>query len=154
MLIRVARVDDIKQIQLVRMAVIENALSDSSKVNVNDYFEFLTTRGRGWACEINKEIVGFSIVDFERNSIWALFVKPEFEQKGIGRRLHNTMLSWYFAQTQENVWLTTSAGTRAELFYVKSGWSKVDVSTEGEIKFEMTYDCWRKLADRDIRGIL
>jgi hypothetical protein len=47
MLIRVARVDDIKQIQLVRMAVIENALSDSSKVNVNAYFEFLTTRGRG-----------------------------------------------------------------------------------------------------------
>ncbi|MFM9838999.1 MAG: GNAT family N-acetyltransferase [Cyclobacteriaceae bacterium] len=148
MLIRVARVDDIKQIQLVRMAVIENALSDSSKVNVNDYFEFLTTRGRGWACEINKEIVGFSIVDFERNSIWALFVKPEFEQKGIGRRLHNTMLTWYFAQTQENVWLTTSANTKAELFYTKSGWAKVGVDIEGEIKFEMTYDSWRRLSNR------
>jgi GNAT superfamily N-acetyltransferase len=153
MLIRVARVDDIKQIQLVRMAVIENALSDSSKVNVNDYFEFLTTRGRGWACEINKEIVGFSIVDFERNSVWALFIKPEFEQKGIGRRLHNTMLTWYFAQTQENVWLTTSPNTRAELFYIKSGWSKVGVNTEGEIKFEMTYDSWR-LSNKRAKRIL
>lgn len=125
-----------------------------SRVTANDYVEYLTVRGRGWLCEVDKEIVGFAIVDLQENSIWALFVKPEFEQKGIGRKLHSAMLDWYFAQPQSNVWLTTSPSTRAELFYIKSGWSKVGVNTEGEIKFEMTYDSWRRLSNRMALGIL
>ncbi len=147
MIIREARIDDIAQLHIVRNAVIENQLSDPSRVTVDDYVEYLTVWGKGWLCEVGKEIVGFAIVDLRENSIWALFVKPEFEQKGIGRKLHSTMLAWYFTQTQSNVWLTTSSNTRAELFYIKSGWSKVGVNREDEIKFEMTYDSWRRLGN-------
>jgi GNAT superfamily N-acetyltransferase len=142
MTIREAKIDDIKQIQIVRNSVRENTLSNPNLVTDEDCREFLTIRGKGWVCEIDNEIVGFSIVDLKDNNIWALFIKPEFEKKGIGRQLHNTMLDWYFEQTRNNVWLGTSPMTRAENFYRKAGWTVIGTHGKNEIKFEMTYKDW------------
>lgn len=75
-------------------------------------------------------------------NIWALFLDPKHEKKGIGQRLHNTMLDWYFAQTKEKVWLGTAFNTRAEQFYRKAGWTKVGTRGANEIKFEMSYKDW------------
>jgi GNAT superfamily N-acetyltransferase len=97
-----------------------------------------------WVCVIENEIVGFSIVDCVDNNIWALFVKPDFEKRGIGKKLHNTMLDWYFAQTTETLWLGTSPSTRAETFYRKQGWTEAGLHGKGEIKFEMTRKNWLK----------
>jgi len=121
MIIREAKIEDIKQIQIVRHSVTENILSDPGLVTDEDCKEFITVRGKGWVCEINNEIVGFSIVDLKDNNIWALFLRPEFEKQGIGRQLHDRMLDWYFNQTTKSVWLGTSPNTRAEKFYRKSG---------------------------------
>ena len=145
MIFREAVIDDIKQIQIVRNSVTENMLSDPGLVTDEDCKEFLTNRGKGWVCEIEKKITGFSIVDLHTNNIWALFVKPEFEKLGIGRKLHDMMLDWYFEQTPQNVWLGTSPGTRAESFYRKAGWIEIGTHGKGEIKFEMTKDEWRSL---------
>ena len=93
-------------------------------------------------CEVDENIVGFAIADLKENNIWALFVHPEFERKGIGKRLHKEMLDWYFKQTKEKVWLGTEPGTRAEKFYRTSGWKEVGVHGKGEIKFEMYQDIW------------
>jgi len=143
MKIREARLEDIPQIQIVRNSVKENTLSDPNLVTDKDCEEFLFERGKGWVCEIDNQIVGFSIADIKENNIWALFLHPDFEQKGIGRQLHDTMLDWYFEQTQENVWLGTSPNTRAEKFYRKSGWKEIGTHGKGEIKFEMTYNYWK-----------
>ena len=145
MIIREANLRDIKQIQIVRNAVKENTLSDPTLVTDADCEEFLTVRGKGWVCEIENEIVGFAIADLQNNNIWALFLHPQFENKGIGRKLHNTMLDWYFSKTKSNVWLGTSPKTRAEIFYRKSGWKEVGIHGDGEIKFEMSFDHWRAL---------
>jgi len=142
MIIRPAEIADIKQIQIVRNAVTENTLSNPNLVTDKDCEEFLTARGKGWVCEIDNEIVGFSIVDLQDHNIWALFLKPEFEKKGIGRTLHDTMLTWYFEQTKTNVWLGTSPYTRAEAFYRKAGWKEIGTHGKDEIKFEMTYENW------------
>jgi GNAT superfamily N-acetyltransferase len=141
-MIREATIDDIRQIQIVRNSVTENILSDPNLVTDNDYKEFLTVRGRGWIFEINDEIVGFSIVDLRKNNIWALFLKPEFEKRGIGKQLHDIMLGWYFKQTTNRVWLGTSPNTRAETFYRKAGWTEIGTHGKSEIKFEMTYRDW------------
>lgn len=109
MTIREAITDDIPQIQVVRNSVTENTLSDPSLVTDQDCEAFLTIRGKGWICEIDNRIVGFSIVDLNDNNIWPLFIHPAFEDRGIGRQLHNKMLDWYFAQTEKTVWLGTSA---------------------------------------------
>ena len=142
MIFRQAQIEDIKQIQIVRNSVKENTLSNPFLVTEKDYREFLTERGNGWVCEIDNQIIGFAIVDLRDNNIWALFLKPEFEGKGIGTRLQNLMLDWYFEKGKENVWLGTSPNTRAEKFYTESGWVKNGMHGSKEIKFEMTKSQW------------
>lgn len=144
MIIREAKPEDIPQIQYVRNSVKENTLSDPNLVTDADCKDFIMNRGRGWICEIENTIVGFSIVDMQNNNIWALFLHPDFENKGIGRKLHDTMLNWYFEQTDEKVWLGTSPNTRAETFYRKSGWIETGKHGKNEIKFEMTSEQWKK----------
>ncbi|WP_373523952.1 N-acetyltransferase family protein [Aquiflexum sp.] len=142
MIFREATIEDIKQIQIVRNSVKENILSNPESVTDEDCIEYITQRGKGWICEIDKNIVGFSIVDLKEKNIWALFIKPEFEKQGIGRKLHKIMLDWYFEQIRTNVWLGTSPNTRAEMFYRKMGWEEIGTHGDGEIKFEMTYENW------------
>lgn len=145
MTIREANIDDIKHIQIIRNSVTENTLSNPNLVTDKACMEFITVRGKGWVSEINNQIVGFAIVDLKENNIWALFLDPNFESRGIGQALHNKMLDWYFLQTKEKVWLSTAFHTRAELFYKKAGWTEVGLHGTKEIKFEMTYDKWTQL---------
>ena len=142
MTIREAKIADIKQIQLVRNSVTENTLSDPNLVTDEDCKTFLTIRGKGWVCEIDNHIVGFSIVDLQEHNIWALFLNPKYEKQGIGKQLHDIMLDWYFMQTKENVWLGTSPKTRAASFYKIAGWKVIGTHGNGETKFEMTYKNW------------
>ena len=81
MIFREATVNDIPQIQLVRNAVKENTLSDPSLVTDEDCESFLINRGRGWVCETQNKIVGFSIADLQDHNVWALFVHPAYEKR-------------------------------------------------------------------------
>ena len=83
MIYREAEIKDIAQIQVVRNAVKENRLSDPALVPDKDVVEYITNRGKGWVCETENKIVGFSIVDLIDNNVWALFIDPDFEAKGI-----------------------------------------------------------------------
>lgn len=145
MIFREAKIADIRQIQIVRNSVKENMLSDAALVPDEDVKDFITNRGKGWVCEIDNSIVGFSIADLKESNIWALFVLPEFEGKGIGKKLHKEMLDWYFTQTKEKLWLGTAPNTRAEKFYRVYGWKEVGVHGKGEIKFEMSFENWKNL---------
>ncbi|WP_316769072.1 GNAT family N-acetyltransferase [Pedobacter frigiditerrae] len=145
MIFREATVEDIKQIQIVRNSVKENTLSDPNLVPDADVEDYILNRGKGWVCETQNEIVGFSIVDLKENNIWALFLSPKFEGQGFGRKLHDIMLDWYFNQTNANVWLGTSPNTRAEQFYKKAGWKVIGTHGKGEVKFEMTANDWKKV---------
>lgn len=145
MIFREANIEDIKQIQIVRNSVKENTLSNPNLVTDKDCEEFLFERGKGWVCEIDNQIVGFAIADLKENNIWALFLNPEFEGKGIGSKLQSIMLDWYFASGKENVWLGTSPNTRAEKFYSKSGWVRNGMHGSKEVKFEMTKKQWGKI---------
>ncbi|MBA3649160.1 MAG: GNAT family N-acetyltransferase [Chitinophagales bacterium] len=143
MIFREAQIEDIKHLMLVRLSVHENVLSDPGLIKEKDYKDYLTSRGKGWLCEVNNTIAGFSIVDLVNHNIWALFVLPEFEKLGIGKRLQELMLDWYFSHTDQNVWLSTAPGSRAELFYRISGWDAVGNYGKVEIKFEMSSAKWK-----------
>ena len=150
MIFREATIEDIPQIQIVRNSVTENTLSDPALVPDKDCEEFMFVRGKGWVCEIDKHITGFAIADLKENNIWALFLLPAFEKQGIGKRLHDMMIDWYFTQTKDNVWLGTSPNTRAERFYRKAGWKEIGTHGKGEIKFEMSFDEWAALKKSNI----
>lgn len=143
MIVREAKVEDIRQMQVVRNLVKENVLSDPHLITDEASEEYLTIRGKGWVAEIDKAIVGFSIADLKDNNVWALFMHPQFEKQGIGKQLHDTMLDWYFSQTQKTIWLGTAPNTRAERFYRKAGWTETGIHGKGEIKFEMSYEGWK-----------
>ncbi len=140
---RQATIKDIPQIQIVRNSVKENQLSNPNLIPDQFVEEFITKRGKGFVCEIDKKIVGFSIVDFVENNVWALFLLPEFEGKGIGKKLHQLMLDEYFSKTKETIWLSTEANSRAETFYKKQGWKNAGF-LGNEVKFEMSFEDWRK----------
>ena len=146
MFIREALPSDIPRMQVIRNSVRENMLSDPSLVTDEDCLRFITETGKGWVGVINNEIAGFSIIDCEKNNVWALFVHPGFEGKGIGRKLHDTMMDWYFNFTSQTCWLGTAPGTRAESFYRKAGWKETGTHGKGEIKFEITSEAWRDAA--------
>lgn len=143
--IRVAELKDIPQIQVVRNLVKENRLSDPNLVSDKDVEDYMFRRGKGWVCETDGQIVGFAIADLVDNNIWALFVHPDFEKMGVGKKLHDEMMDWYFDQTDTSAWLGTSPKTRAENFYRKAGWKEIGVHGKDEIKFEMTKENWRSI---------
>ena len=140
---RQATTEDIPQIQIVRNSVKENQLSNPNLIPDQLVEEFITKRGKGFVCEIDKKIVGFSIVDFVENNVWALFLLPDFEGKRIGKKLHQLMLDEYFSKTKETIWLSTEANSRAETFYKKQGWKNAGF-LGNEVKFEMSFEDWRK----------
>ncbi len=143
MIFREAQPEDIPQIQIVRNAVKENTLSSPALVSDQDCLEFIAFRGKGWVAVLEEKILGFAIADLKDNNIWALFILPECEKKGIGKQLHSLMLDWYFGQTKETVWLSTSPQTRAEGFYRKMGWTENGLYGKSEIRFEMSYNEWQ-----------
>lgn len=143
MIYRRAKIQDIPQIQIVRNSVKENQLSNPALIPNEMVEKFITKRGKGFVCEIDNKIVGFSIVDFEENNVWALFLLPEFEGKGIGKKLHQLMLDEYFSKTKKTIWLSTAPNSRAETFYEKQGWEKVGLHGN-EVKFEMSFLNWGK----------
>lgn len=150
MLFREATIHDIQQMQIVRHSVKENVLSNAALATDIDCEYFITAKGKGWVCKEENVLIGFAIVDLKDNNIWALFVLPEYEGKGIGKKLHDIMLGWYFNQTKKIVWLSTAPNTRAEKFYRKAGWKEAGIYGTKEIKFEMSYDDWKNVDKRPI----
>jgi len=148
MLFREAISDDIPQMQTVRNSVKENMLSDPALVPDKDYDEYMNVRGNGWVCEISGKVVGFAIVDLKENNVWALFVLPGYEGRGIGKQLHDMMLDWYFEETKKTIWLGTAFYTRAEKFYRMQGWKEAGTHGSKEIKFEMSVDDWFALSQK------
>ncbi|GAA4344847.1 GNAT family N-acetyltransferase [Flaviaesturariibacter amylovorans] len=144
---RPATVPDIPGMQVVRRSVTENALSNPDLVRDADYVPFLGTEGTAWIALDGDRIVGFSIADVPGRNIWALFLFPEYEGRGIGKELHRLMMSGYFGQTKETVWLSTAFHTRAEAFYRLRGWTDKGAHNAIERRFEMTAEDWKRISD-------
>ena len=134
--VRVATRDDVEALHRVRLAVRENVLSRPELVTHADYVEHLERRGRGWLVEAGGEVVGFAIGRSDDGNLWALFVDPAHEGRGIGGALHDALVAWMFAQGLARLWLTTGPATRAARFYARRGWR--EAGHEGaELRLEL-----------------
>jgi GNAT superfamily N-acetyltransferase len=134
--IRFALAADIPRLHAIRTSVRENRLSSPDRIDREMYRVRLEDTGRGWLFEEGGAVLGFAIADAATRSVWALFVSPDAEGRGIGRALLNEMTAWLFAQGPEPVWLTTAPGTRAERFYREAGWRETGRDANGEVRFE------------------
>ncbi len=132
--IREAGFEDLDALERVRGLVRENRLS--SPIPRERLVAALEERGRGWVAEDGGQIVGFSMADEEDVSIWALFLLPEWEGKGLGRALLAEAVEWLCSRGHRTIWLSTEPRTRAEGFYARMGWQRTGVTASGEIRFE------------------
>jgi GNAT superfamily N-acetyltransferase len=127
---------DIPAMHAIRLAVRENRLSDPARITEQSYVRYVE-EGSAWvAVTSDRKILGFAAADQNDASVWALFVHPDAERTGVGTALHDKLLEWARRRGLTELWLTTAAGTRAEQFYLKAGWSRAGFSPTGEIRFE------------------
>jgi GNAT superfamily N-acetyltransferase len=131
MSIRRARQGDHPRVTEIRLAVKENILRDPGRVTIEDYVWFRDNPGV-WVWEEGGEILGFSAADTRDGSIWALFVDPGHERRGIGRPLFEKALDVLRQDGHRTAWLTTQPGSRAEGFYLAAGWKVIGTSPRGE----------------------
>jgi len=135
-MLREATASDIPAIQRVRHSVRENRLV-SILIGDEMVREAIQESGRGWVVESQGEIVAFGIGNAVNGNVWALFVHPDHERRGHGRRLHDTIVGWLWSRGLDRLWLTTEPGTRAQRFYEAAGWRLADRTKHGELLFEM-----------------
>ena len=81
-------------------------------------------------------IQGFSAGDPHDGSIWALFVDPANEGRGIGRALLALACDTVRFAGFDTATLNTEPGTRADRFYRLNGWVETGRSAKGEIVFQ------------------
>lgn len=127
---------DVEAIQRVRGSVRENRLT-SCVISDADVVDAIERTGRGWVIEVGSGVVAFAVGNAETGNIWALFVEPEHERHGHGRRLHDTMVAWLWSCGLRRLWLSTEPGTRAERFYRAAGWQREGTLPNGEVAFEL-----------------
>jgi GNAT superfamily N-acetyltransferase len=135
--LRQATRDDIPAMHRVRLAVRENRLT-SSAIREAHYLPAIEVTGRGWVVEVDGAIVAFAIGNAQTGNIWALFVDPDHERRGYGRRLHDVMVAWLFSRGLETLWLTTGPNTRAQGFYEAAGWQRTGMVTGGDVRYELS----------------
>lgn len=133
MIFREATIEDIPALSEIRLSVRENVLSDPHKVTHEMYVAYLSESGKGWLCEVGGEAVGFSVASLADASIWALFVRPEYEGRGIGGSLLRLATDWLFEMGAPSITLSTDADTRADRFYEGQGWQRGEIRHGGEV---------------------
>lgn len=134
---RRATIADIPSMSEIRLAVKENVLSNPARVTHQMYLDYLELLGRGWVCERNGVLIGFSYAAKEDSSIWALFVRPEYEALGAGQALLALATEWLFSLGNATVTLGTSANTRADRFYQRQGWSRGEMRDAVEVNYTL-----------------
>jgi GNAT superfamily N-acetyltransferase len=131
---------DMPGISRVRTSVVENLLTidqlEERGITNASVAAFFLTGSKGWVALQGREIVGFSIADRSTQSIFALFVLPAHEGRGIGGRLFDLAFGWLRENGAARVWLTTAAGTRAARFYEKRGWTCTGQGPRGDMRYE------------------
>lgn len=135
MRIRAARAADIPAMHALRLGVAENRLADPHRVTEADYRLYLA-QGGAWVAETESGLAGFAILDVAGASVWALFVAPVAEGKGVGRALHARLLDGAAEHGLARLILSTAPFTRAERFYSEAGWTRAGTTEAGELCFE------------------
>ena len=135
-MLRTAGAADIPAIQRVRASVTENRLV-STIITAEDVRAAIEDTGRGWVVEQDGDVIAFAIGNAVTRNIWALFVHPDYEGRGYGRQLHDTMVEWLWSSGARRLWLTTEPGTRAQRFYETAGWQVRGTADHGELRYEL-----------------
>lgn len=137
---RRANAEDLGQIFDIRMSVTENRLDRAQLRELGITEESIAAAMKAdlgtWVAESEGWIVGFSMAQADDGRVFALFVRPGCEGRGIGTVLLDLALEWLRDNGVSAAWLTTGEQTRAASFYERRGWSTDRIAEDGELRFE------------------
>lgn len=141
LVIRLACVADIPAIFAIRTGVKENHLSlqqlEALGITPEIIREAIEQSPCAWVAQTGEVIVGFAMVDLQDACVFAAFVLPEHEGRGVGRALMQAAEACLFQQ-HSTIWLETAQASRACGFYQTLGWRVVNVLEEGDVRLEKT----------------
>jgi ribosomal protein S18 acetylase RimI-like enzyme len=108
----------------VRAQTRENAISREQLASVGITPESFATaleagRVKGWVCADGPQVVGFCSGDCETGEVLVLAVLPEYEGRGVGKRLLAEVVGELRAHGHRRMWLAASAdpASRSHGFY-------------------------------------
>ena len=133
-ILRTAVRSDMPALWEVRYAVRENTLTPG-RIGDEELLRSIETEGRGWVAEADGRVLGFAI-GLNTGNVWALFVRPEAEGRGIGSALHAAMLDWFATQPLDTLWLGTDPHSRAYGFYLAHDWMHVGRQDGEDVRLE------------------
>lgn len=137
-LIRPARPGDVPALFRIRTSVRENLLTlaelDALGVTPAAVAALIAAEPCAWVAEAAGQPVGFALVKYDEACVFALFVAPEHEGRGLGRALLARAEAALFAR-HARIWLITGPGTRAARLYRRAGWTPAGRGG-GEERFE------------------
>lgn len=137
--LRTAQLSDIEGMFDVRTSVMENHLSreEMRQISITEGVvgDMIEKSLCAWVATENNKIIGFSMILPDEGCLFAAFVLPEYEGKGIGRRLVRLAEQELF-QHHEIAWLETDKNSRAAKFYMQLGWGNETDLNGTDIKLE------------------
>lgn len=88
-----------------------------------------------WVATEDDKVIGFSMILPDEGCLFAAFVLPEYEGRGIGRRLVGLAEQELFKH-HAIAWLETDKNSRAAKFYMQLGWVNKENVSESDIRLE------------------
>lgn len=136
---RLALPSDIKGIFDVRTSVKENHLSreEMERMGITESVvtDMIEKSRCAWVAEYDGKMTGFSMILPDEACLFAAFVLPEYEGRGLGRILVGLAEQEIFKQ-HEVAWLETDKNSRAAGFYRRLGWIEKGNVSESDIRLE------------------
>jgi GNAT superfamily N-acetyltransferase len=140
--IREAKHSDISAMFAVRAAVAENRATraelEASGITDAVVAAALGSTLKAWVAETSDRIVAFSIANYQRGCVWALFVEPDFQRRGIGTCLLQLATNCLGDHGFLTAFLTTDASTSAYQYYLARRWTHVSTASDGSARFELS----------------
>jgi GNAT superfamily N-acetyltransferase len=133
--LRPARETDIRRLMEIRAAVRENRL-ESLTLGADDYLPYIAD-ARCWVWDEAGIVLGFAALDAASASVWALFVMPGSEGRGIGRALLAQTVAEARSRGLPALTLETASGTRAERVYRRGGWQGAGRGAKGTLRLRL-----------------
>ncbi|OLU17568.1 MULTISPECIES: GNAT family N-acetyltransferase [unclassified Pseudomonas] len=143
--IRQATVADIDTLFDIRTSVTDNHLSrqqlDELGVTADALRQAIEESPCAWVAELDGVPAGFAMVDMDGGELFALFVRPQHEGKGLGTRLLEAAEQALFAR-HSLIHLVTDGdeAIRANGFYSRQGWLQVGEVDERDVRYEKRRD--------------
>ena len=139
--IRVALPSDLPEMTRIRTSVRENHSSVEEMaargITPVRIIEMMATNSRTWLALVDGVPAGFSMSIAPKATVFAVFIHPDYEGRGIGKLLLAEAESWLFEQGCDEIWLDTGQEPeiRAHGFYLTQGWALKGPGDPGELRY-------------------